>query len=190
MKFFDNFYKYNEEGPDLNSIENSIEYIEECKRIDKLGDEYNQYLNKISKSFPKGFLDKYHEYYQFQGWDLEKLEFNHSVYNHPCIEMTLTHVNINKVIFLRYIDVKSFSVDINENYFGIYMYGKPGFIGVNEFNLNGKILSHKIYFYSPEYIKIDFKKLEFHIHENKKNVKKWFWVFKKRLRGALTLHLK
>lgn len=161
MKFFDDFYKYNEEAPE----ENSIEYINDCKRIDKLGKEYVNYLTEISNSFPEDFLDKYHEYCHFQGWHLEKLEFNHSVYNHPCIEITLTHVNINKVIFLKYIDVKLFSVDLNEYYFSLYMSGKPGLIGVNEFNLNSKVLSHKIYFYSPQYIQIDFKKLEFYIDD-------------------------
>lgn len=51
MKFFKDFYKYNEEAPK----EGSKEWIEQYNNIKKLGSDYITYLNKISAHLPNGF---------------------------------------------------------------------------------------------------------------------------------------
>lgn len=161
MKFFKDFYKYNEEAP----IEGSKEWIKQYEDIKKLGDKYISYLNQISNDFPEGFLDIYFKYSQFQGWDLNNLNFNHNIYNHPNITITLTHVNIKKEIKLIYYDVKSFYTNLRQYYFDSYKYGKPGIIGVNEFIHHKNTLSHEIYFNTPESIKIHFKKIDVSVIE-------------------------
>ncbi len=155
MKFFKNFYKYSEEAPK----EGSKEWIEQYNNIKKLGSDYITYLNKISKHLPNGFLETYFKYSQFQGWDLNSLIFDHDIYNHPNIIITLSHVNLKKEIKLTYYDVKSFYTNLRKNYFDSYKYGKPGIIGVNEFIYCKNTLSHEIYFNTPESIKIYCNKL-------------------------------
>lgn len=161
MKFFKNFYKYEEEAPE----EGSKEWYEQYEQVEILGNKYAAYLKQICDFLPSGFLDIYYEYFEFQGWDLNALEFNHDTYDHPFIICTLTHANINKRIILKYIDVKSFHTNLGKHYFRTYRYGIPGLIGVNEFILHKNILSHEIYFNTPESIKIYFQKLEISVED-------------------------
>ena len=161
MTFFTDFYKYDEEAPE----EGSKEWMEQYKQVEILGNKYDAYLKQIRDFLPFDFFDIYYDYFQLQGWDLNNLEFNHDIYNHPIIICTLTHTNINKVIILKYIDVKSFNSNLGEHYFKSYRYGSPGLIGVNEFILHKNILSHEIWFNTPESIKIYFSKLEILIED-------------------------
>ncbi len=161
MEFFNDFYKYDKyiEAPE----EGSKEWIEEREYVERQGNKYLNHLKAIKKYLPKAFLESYFDYTQFQDWDLTELVFNHDIDDHPYIIMDLTHPNINKVITLKYIDVKSFFTNLGEDYFEGCSHGKFGMIGVNEFILHGKILSHEIYFYSQESLKIYFRKLEFSV---------------------------
>lgn len=170
MQFFNNLY----DNPVVETAENKAEIDKDTERICKLGEEYLKYLDTIKSYLPGNFLKIYTQYTEFNGLDLSKLVFDHKIYNHPKIIMTLDGLNYEEKIVLTYLDVVSFNTNLSQKYyFEFYSTGYPGMIGANEFELIDGYLSHKILFYSPDSIEIVFKKLKIEIVDKKKSKKKW-----------------
>lgn len=160
MKYFIDLHYFDP----MEIDENSEQYKADVEQIHKLGKEYKEFLNSIKNKLPKGFLDIYEQYYQFEGLDMNSMEFDHSVYNHPSITIKLTTVNMDKIIILKYFDVQSFTVNLmKDKYFHDYQSGYPASFGVNEFLYSDGVFSHEISFYSTETIFIEFKRLEYSV---------------------------